>query len=212
MQETGVIYCIKHFVLNDQETYRQGISTFLNEQAMRELYLRAFEGAFVEGGAMSVMLGFNRVGVIYTAAHEPLMKGILRDEWGFKGRITTDGFSSGFKYETHCPEMFEAGVNYFCLDTSYTGPKMLELIENGDGNMVKNLRNMTKYNLYAASRSVSMNGLGDGSVIVTVIPWWETALVALAAVSAIVLIVSAVGCIAVSSGARKKNEKEAGRA
>lgn len=212
MQDTGVIYCIKHFVLNDQETYRQGISTFVNEQALRELYLRAFEGAFVEGGAMSVMLGFNRVGVVYTAASEPLLQGILRDEWGFEGRITTDGFSSGFKYETHCPEMFEAGVTYFCLDTSYTGPQMLELIENGDGNMLRNLREMTKYNIYAASRSVSVNGLGDGGTIVTVVPWWETALVGLAAVSAAGLIISVAGCIVVLSGEKKKGAKEDERA
>ena len=59
MQAQGVIYCPKHFVLNDQETFREGISTFANEQSIREIYMRAFEGALCEGGAMGVMTSFN---------------------------------------------------------------------------------------------------------------------------------------------------------
>lgn len=39
----------KHFAFNDQETNRSGVSTFVNEQAAREIYLRAFEGALASG-------------------------------------------------------------------------------------------------------------------------------------------------------------------
>ncbi len=44
----GVYGYLKHFALNDQENHREketGICTFSNEQGMREIYLRAFEGA-----------------------------------------------------------------------------------------------------------------------------------------------------------------------
>lgn len=78
--------------MNDQESGRESLSTFANEQTVRETYLRAFEGAFVEGGAQSVMTAFNRIGVVYAAVNVPLLKNVLRGEWGFKGHITTDGF------------------------------------------------------------------------------------------------------------------------
>ena len=42
----GTIPYFKHFFLNDQETNRIGVCTFSNEQAIREIYLRAFEYAF----------------------------------------------------------------------------------------------------------------------------------------------------------------------
>ena len=73
MQAQGVIYCPKHFVLNDQETFREGISTFANEQSIREIYMRAFEGAFCEGGAMGVMTSFNRLGTRFSSANYNLV-------------------------------------------------------------------------------------------------------------------------------------------
>ena len=60
MQANGVNYCIKHFAMNDQESGRESLNTFATEQTVREAYLRAFEGAFVEGGAQSTMTAFNR--------------------------------------------------------------------------------------------------------------------------------------------------------
>lgn len=68
MQANGVNYCIKHFAMNDQESGRESLNTFATEQTVREAYLRAFEGAFVEGGAQSTMTAFNRIGVVYCAA------------------------------------------------------------------------------------------------------------------------------------------------
>ncbi len=44
MRNKGLIGTVKHFFLNEQEAGRQGISTFANEQAIREIYMRAFEG------------------------------------------------------------------------------------------------------------------------------------------------------------------------
>ena len=53
---------IKHFALNDQETNRSGASTWTNEQAIREVYLRSFEYAFTEGNVNGVMTSYSRVG------------------------------------------------------------------------------------------------------------------------------------------------------
>lgn len=85
IQSKGVYVFLKHFALNDCETNCRAISTFVNEQAIRELYLQPFEHAVVEGGAYCVMNAFSRVGVIWSGAHEGLMTHVLRGEWGCKG-------------------------------------------------------------------------------------------------------------------------------
>jgi beta-glucosidase len=38
-QEAGVVACVKHFILNEQEHFRSGISSNLEDRVMHELYL-----------------------------------------------------------------------------------------------------------------------------------------------------------------------------
>ena len=195
MQENGINYAVKHFVLNDQESHRESLATFTNEQALREIYLRVCEGAFCEGGANSVMTAFNRLGVIYAATDKALLTDLLRGEWGFEGHITTDGFSKSSLYKTHYEEMFDAGLTFFCLDPGETAAAMLSFIEAGDGYMLQCLRQMTKHNIYAAVNSVSVNGLSSNSIVVTVVPWWQTAMLAATAVFALGFVVCTVICV-----------------
>lgn len=185
MQAVGVTYCIKHFVLNDQETSRGGVSTFSNEQAIREIYLRAFEGALCEGGALGVMTGFNRVGVVYCATNVSLLTNVLRGEWGYQGHVTTDGYTASALMQTHAAEELVAGVDYHCLDSSDNGAAILAMVEEGDGLILQYLRQATKRNVYAMSRTVAQNGLDSSSTIVTVVPWWEAVLLVLTALFAV---------------------------
>lgn len=90
IQSKGVYVFTKHFALNDQEEGRYGISTWSNEQAIREVYLEGFKGAIVEGDGLGVMSSFNRLGVVWSGAHYGLMTNILRNEWGMKGAAITD--------------------------------------------------------------------------------------------------------------------------
>ncbi|NEG90416.1 glycoside hydrolase family 3 N-terminal domain-containing protein [Bifidobacterium aerophilum] len=91
----GVYAFIKHFALNNQETNRRVIlCTWADEQTMREIYLKPFELSVKDGGATAVMTGLNYIGNVYAGAYEPLLKNVLRDEWGFRGMVLTDYFSS----------------------------------------------------------------------------------------------------------------------
>ena len=208
MQEQGVIYCIKHFVLNDTEEPRQGAATFLNEQALREQYLRAFEGAFCEGGAMGTMIAFNRIGLVSAESDKNLLTELLRGEWGFKGRITPDGFSD-FNYRYHYAEKFEAGIDYHCLDTGHASAAIQEYIAAGDGHMLQLLRDMTKHNLYPILRSTSVNGLDSGTIIMTVVPAWQKAILAANVLTAVGFIVCTVGMIGTGfAGRGKKHEAQ----
>lgn len=86
----GVYPYIKHYFLNDQETNRNNVLTWADEQTMREIYLKPFEYAVVEGGACGVMTGFNCIGAVNNVENYPGMTQILRNEWGFDGHVVTD--------------------------------------------------------------------------------------------------------------------------
>ena len=92
VQSKGVYVNIKHFVLNDQETHRSknGIATWADEQAMRELYLKPFEIAIKEGKARGLMTSFNRIGTEWAGGSYRLLTTILRNEWGFRGSVICD--------------------------------------------------------------------------------------------------------------------------
>ena len=172
MQALGIMYGIKHFALNDQEANRESLGLFANEQSIREIYLRSFEGPMCKGGAMDIMTGFNRIGVRYVATNPSLLTGVLKTEWGYKGHVTTDAGSNSYK--SRLLEQLVAGIDYTCWnnDNSIIGT----YINNGDGYALKLLRLATKHNLYAASRSVSVNGLSSSTRVEKIVPAWQKAL------------------------------------
>ena len=87
----GGIYCFfKHFAVNDQEKHREGVAAFLSEQALREVYLKAFQYVVQEGKATGIMSSYNRIGLMESAASYPLLTEVLRNEWGFKGQCFSD--------------------------------------------------------------------------------------------------------------------------
>ena len=96
-QEQGVMVSIKHFIMNNEETNaRSGIYCWTNEQALRELYLRPFEIAVKEGKATGVMSAFTHLGHKWSGANAELLQEVLREEWGFRGMVTTDAALGGF--------------------------------------------------------------------------------------------------------------------
>ena len=92
--EKGVVMCTKHCAGNDQEEYRHGVPSWANEQTLREIYLRQFEKAIVEGKSNGTMTGFNRLGMMWTGENERFLKGFLEGELGYKGINLTDQFES----------------------------------------------------------------------------------------------------------------------
>lgn len=91
VQEHHIITYIKHFALNERETNaRNQLFTWCGEQAMRELYLKPFELAVIEGGAWGVMSCFNYIGHTWAGGSKELLTGLLRKEWGFEGIVVTD--------------------------------------------------------------------------------------------------------------------------
>lgn len=90
-QSKGLIAFMKHFVCNDVElNARSGIVLWVNEQSMREIYLRPFEMAVKDGGAYGAMSSFSMLGHKWCGGSSELLKDLLRTEWGFRGVVCTD--------------------------------------------------------------------------------------------------------------------------
>ena len=94
----GMYTFVKHFAVNDQETKRSSLSTWVQEQAMREIYLKPFELAVKEGGTTAMMASMNRIGYRYTRGSYALLTTVLREEWGFRGAVITDACQTANEY------------------------------------------------------------------------------------------------------------------
>ncbi len=92
VQSQGVGTAMKHFALNDHETNRNVINVKVNEQTMREMYLRGFEIAMRKSHPWTVMSSYNRINGTYASESADLLTGILRQEWGFNGLVMSDWF------------------------------------------------------------------------------------------------------------------------
>ena len=90
VQSAGVAATIKHFVGNDSETQRWTYDARIAEHVLRELYLIPFEAAVKAGGALAVMAAYNGVNGASMTANEPLLRGVLKGEWGFDGVVVSD--------------------------------------------------------------------------------------------------------------------------
>lgn len=89
-QKNGVGCCLKHFVLNDQETDRFSVNVNVSERAMREIYLRPFERAVKEANVYTIMGSYNLWKNVHCCQNDELLNGILKKEWGFKGALVSD--------------------------------------------------------------------------------------------------------------------------
>ncbi len=93
IQSRGVAACVKHYAVNNQETYRMKTSAQVSERALRELYLPAFEAAVKEADAWSVMAAYNAVNGVAACESEDLLQRRLRGEFGFRGFVVSDWFA-----------------------------------------------------------------------------------------------------------------------
>lgn len=90
VQSKRVGTSLKHFAVNNQETLRMNINAVVDERALREIYLKAFETAVKEGKPYTVMASYNRINGEYGCENKHTLKEILREEWGFSGLVVSD--------------------------------------------------------------------------------------------------------------------------
>ncbi|MCM1368737.1 MAG: fibronectin type III-like domain-contianing protein, partial [Roseburia sp.] len=199
------VYCyVKHFALNEQETARSsnGVLTWANEQAMREIYLRPFEITVKDGKTTAMMSSFNRIGKTWAGGSYELLTEVLRDEWGFRGMVITD-----YNYSTpymNVDQMIRAGGDLNLSQGKFPN-------SNKTPTQITALRRATKNILYTVAGSNAMNGMGDGVVYRYAIPMWMRYMLVIDGV--LVVILAVLGFFAIRRSFKlAKNEAGGGNA
>lgn len=183
----GVYAYVKHFALNDQESYRvQHLMTWADEQVMRECYLRPFEICVKEASyeekyiadskgtvatrttkaCTGIMSSFNYIGTEWTGGRKSLLTDVLRDEWGFEGVVITDFNLYGYMDKM---ASLAAGGDLQLTYSAMTGD-----IQHADtATVVSQLRRSMHNVLYTVTNSNAMQGLVPGSKVKYGIAPWQ---------------------------------------
>ncbi|ASF41912.1 beta-glucosidase [Capnocytophaga endodontalis] len=178
VQSQGVGVSVKHFVANNQESNRNSVSALVSQRALRELYLRGFEIAIKKSNPWTIMSSYNKINDTYVSENPELLTTILRDEWNFKGMVTTDWFS-GRKYANQV----KAGNDLLMPGRKQEAKKIKEALDEGslketelDRNIERILQLVVKTPVFAnyrysqhpnfiANRAIAQQAAEEGMVL-----------------------------------------------
>lgn len=211
--EKGILNGPKHIGFNDQEHNRNGVAAYMNEQKLRETDLRGFQGGLEDGGGLAVMVAFNRIGATNASHYVPMLKNILREEWGFTGVISTDMMNNAYYFSPESiimatvTQVADFGgddnhINQGDGGVDKTWAYISEDTVKNDAVLVDQARENLKYQLYTFANSAIMN-ISTEQVTV----WWDTVLQAVTVISGILFAVTALAWLVMSIIPGKKKEE-----
>ena len=90
LQSKGISSCVKHYALNNDETYRHQVNVKVSDRALHEIYLPAFKAAVQEGEAWAIMGAYNLYNNQHNCHNEILLNNILKRDWAFDGVVVSD--------------------------------------------------------------------------------------------------------------------------
>lgn len=183
----GCYAMIKHYALNDQESYRvQHLCTWASEQTAREIYLRPFEITVKEAtcemkyiaddqgtvetvtmpGCTAMMSSFNYVGASWSGGSHALCTEVPRGEWGFTGCIITDFNLYGYMDKNWALDGgTDMHLTYAAMTPAFQG--------TGEASVVARLREAAHRALFTVVNSNAMQGMAPGSTITTSPSPWQ---------------------------------------
>ncbi len=139
-QRNGVACCLKHFVLNDQETDRFSVNVNVSGRAMHEIYLEPFKRAVEKAHVWTIMGSYNLWNGVHCCHNDALLNGILKKGWNWDGALVSDWGGTTNTWEAvHGGLDIEMGTytdgktkeSNFGYDQYYLGNPFEQLIEEG---------------------------------------------------------------------------------
>ncbi len=135
-----VIACAKHFAVHGQpEGGLESAPGNISERIIREEFLPPFRAAVIEAGVGAVMAAYNEVDGIPVHVSRWLLQTVLREEWSFRGFVTSDGFGVPQLVRLHhvaadlsqaARMAIEAGVDVE-VPRGYCYPTLIEQVRSG---------------------------------------------------------------------------------
>ncbi|KAI0882039.1 glycoside hydrolase family 3 protein [Annulohypoxylon maeteangense] len=129
-QDAGVIANIKHFIANEQETYRrpyfgvEAVSANIDDKTLHEFYLWPFMDG-VRAGVASVMCSYNRINSTYACENSKLLNGVLKSDLAFDGFVLLDWNAQ------HNLESANAGLDMLMPGGGFWGNNLTQAVHNG---------------------------------------------------------------------------------
>lgn len=153
-------------------------TSWLNEQAAREQYLKPLQYTFEEGRASGIAVNTANVDGIWAGAHTGLLQDILRTEWGSEALVLAQSVPED---KGAVAGGVVSGVTAYGLVCPWTIDELKDY-EN-DPVVVTALRQACHRTLYAVANSAAMNGVGEDTKIHITETAWVYACVAVAIVA-----------------------------
>lgn len=122
VHETKVMVCPKHLVCNDKEDFRMTMNVLITPRALREIYLMPFMLVQKYADPEMYMTAYNRLNGKHCSENSHLLKGIVREEWGFDGCFVSDWYGV-----VSCADSINAGLNLEMPGPSIWRGKLLEM-------------------------------------------------------------------------------------
>jgi beta-glucosidase len=140
IDENHVAVTLKHFAGHGQgEGGLNRAPVNYSEREFRETHLYPFEMAVKRANAHSVMSSYNEWDGVPNHVNYKLNTEIIRNEWGFKGYVMSDGGGLGLAHSQHgvakdtadvTKLALQSGLDYDLSSKGYFG-KVKELVESG---------------------------------------------------------------------------------
>lgn len=150
IQSQGIIANVKHYVANNQESERFVVNEEIDERALREIYLPAFEASIVRGHSASLMCAYPKINGTFNCENDLLLNQILKKEWDFQGFVTSD---FGAVHSTIPSAM--AGLDLEMPTGKYFGDDLKAAVEAGkvpmsviDDKLVRRFRTMMELGVF----------------------------------------------------------------
>ena len=134
----GIAACGKHYVAYGlSEGGRDYNRAQVAGSELFNVYLKPFQAA-VDSGCMSIMTGFNTINGIPATGHQPLIRGVLKEDWQFSGLVVSD-WSSVVEMIPHgyaadeqqaARRAIQAGIDMEMATSTYSD-YLKELVETG---------------------------------------------------------------------------------